>query len=83
MCKQPEIADSLTIRLVHNAMEEAEVNPAFRGLLEIEDYPRTLPYRQKVILMTQRTDGVEIFLYCLFLQVSPRGMPIITPIIES
>lgn len=67
---QVETAEGLTIRVINNVMKQVDVKPRFSELFESEQYPKSFPYRQKVVLMTQKIDGVDVCLYCFYLQVS-------------
>jgi len=57
----------LTIRVINNVSKRAETKPrfaaAFKGVA-----PKELPFRQKVVMLFQKIDGVDVALYCLYLQ---------------
>eukprot|EP00884_Botryococcus_braunii_P009216 jgi/Botrbrau1/18296/Bobra.0179s0026.1 len=63
-----ETADGLCIRVINNVEKNTDVKPRFSELFENEHYPRKFPYRQKVVLMTQKIDGVDVCLYCFYMQ---------------
>jgi hypothetical protein len=71
MSKQVMTATGIHIRLVCNVGKETEVHPALHDLFLSKGYPLVLPYWQKVIVVTQEADGVDVLLLCLFLEVPP------------
>jgi E1A/CREB-binding protein len=64
-----ETAEGLCIRVINSVTKETEVRSRFHELFEGEQYPAKFPHQQKVILMTQKLDGVDVCLYCCYLQV--------------
>ncbi|KAL0048475.1 hypothetical protein WJX82_004140 [Trebouxia sp. C0006] len=61
-------AKGLTIRVINNVSKRMEVKPRFHEAFQKEGCPDAFPYRQKVILLFQRMDGVDVCLYCLYMQ---------------
>ena len=60
---------TLTVRVINNVVKRCEVKQRFASKFsETEGYPLSFPYRQKVILLFQRLDGVDLCLYCLYVQ---------------
>ena len=63
----PEV-DGLTVRVVNNVHKKCEVLPTFLEAFKDKGMPAELPYKQKVIMLFQRLDGVDVCLYCLYVQ---------------
>ena len=61
-------AEGLTIRVVNNMVKKCEVKGKFGDSFKADGYPAEFPYRQKVILLFQNIDGVEVNLYCMYVQ---------------
>lgn len=61
-------AEGLTVRVVNNVDKVQEVKANFHDAFKTDGFPASLPYRQKVILLFQRIDGVDVCLYCVYTQ---------------
>lgn len=61
-------AQGLTVRVVNNVMKRCYVKPSFHDYFKSDGFPDSFLYRQKVILLYQKIDGVDIALYCLYMQ---------------
>lgn len=66
--QQVVTAQGLTIRVINNVSKRMEAKPRFYEAFRKEGCPDAFPYRQKVILLFQRMDGVDVCLYCLYMQ---------------
>lgn len=67
--KQVPSADgTLIVRVINNVSKRMETKPRFYEAFQKEGCPDAFPYRQKVILLFQRMDGVDVCLYCLYMQ---------------
>jgi len=70
-------AEGLCIRVVNNVVKLNEVKPQFADTFAAQGYPRAFEYKQKVLLLFQELEGVDMCLYCLYLQEygddAPKG----------
>lgn len=67
---------TLTVRVINNVNKRCEVKPLFASSFSgAEGYPLSFPYRQKVILLFQHLDGVDLCLYCLYVQEYGEDAP--------
>ena len=60
--------EGLTIRVVNNVMKKCETKPHFYETFKEKNYPQFFNYRQKVILLFQKLDGIDVCLYCMYTQ---------------
>jgi hypothetical protein len=63
-------AASVSVRLVSNTQQRLDIPEQIRMNLRTpggEQLPRSLPYKQKAVLLFQRVDGVDICLFSLYL----------------
>ena len=67
---QVKTAEGLCVRVVNNVVKKMEVKPRFGEAFTRPGfaYPGSADYKQKVILLFQHQDGVDMCLYCLYLQ---------------
>lgn len=68
--KQPHevpTAEGLTVRIVNSSMQSMPMGARFREAFG-EDWkvPESIPYRQRVVLMWQEIEGVDMLMYCGF-----------------
>jgi E1A/CREB-binding protein len=67
-----ETVPSLTVRVVNNVEKNNEVKPKFAGTFcggkEEKPYNCIHKYKQKVILLFQEVDGVDLCLFCMYMQ---------------
>lgn len=61
-------AEGLTVRVVNSVIKKCEVKPRFGDAFKGDGYPEAFIYRQRVILLYQKTDGVDVALYCMYVQ---------------
>ena len=60
--------EGLTIRVVYNEVKKCETKPHFFETFKSKGYPQEFNYRQKVILLFQQMDGVDVCLFCMYTQ---------------
>jgi hypothetical protein len=73
-----DIIDTITIRMPSNDDRHMEVPDAIINNMMTSDgncIPKYLEYRQKCILMFQKIDGVDICLFCLYVQEFGESCP--------
>ncbi|MEW5317257.1 MAG: hypothetical protein WDW38_008570 [Sanguina aurantia] len=68
-------ADPITVRVINSVMKKCEVRHAFAESFRNEGYPTEFPYRQRVILLFQNLDGVDVCLFCLYVQEYGKDCP--------
>ncbi|KAL4513564.1 hypothetical protein Ndes2526B_g07614 [Nannochloris sp. 'desiccata'] len=63
-------AEGLCVRVVNNVTKKMEVKPNFCQAFATvgSSYPDAASYKQKVILLFQHQDGVDMCLFCLYVQ---------------
>jgi len=60
-------ASDLTIRVVQASDKRCEVKPNFaEHFCENHGYPRHFDYRQKVLVLFQKIEGVDVLLFCMY-----------------
>jgi hypothetical protein len=72
------ILNSLTIRVVANASRSMDVPDIISDNLPTQDGNRVPPYfvyRQKCILLFQKIDGIDVCLFCLYVQEFDDSCP--------
>lgn len=67
--------EPLTVRLINSVVKKAEVKPKFYETFSGDGYPTEYPYRQKVLLLFQNLDGVDVCLFCMYVQEYGRDCP--------
>lgn len=73
-----QLMESLTIRVVSNVETAVEVPSVISANLSTATHhrlPQYLPYRQKCILLFQNIDGIDVCLYCLYVQEFDANCP--------
>lgn len=65
---QVPTADGLTIRVINNVIKKCEVKQKFFDAFKGDGYPEAFIYRQRVIVLFQKIDGVDVALYCMYVQ---------------
>lgn len=62
--------EGLTVRVINNVLKKCEVRPKFLEAFAPQPggYPDAFPYRQRVLLLYQRMDGVDVALFCMYVQ---------------
>lgn len=58
--------DGLTVRVVNITEKAVEVKPQFRA--QFDNYPSHFKFKQKVILLFQAIEGVDVLLFIVFVQ---------------
>jgi hypothetical protein len=73
-----DAASSISIRVCSNTTHSFDVaEPLYSNFLSREGthLPTTLSYKQKCILLFQQTDGVDVCLFCLYVQEFGKECP--------
>ena len=65
--------DGLTVRVVNITEKAVEVKPQFRA--QFDRCPSHFKFKQKVILLFQAIEGVDVLLFIVFVQVFPLYFP--------
>ncbi|KAG2482629.1 hypothetical protein HYH03_018437 [Edaphochlamys debaryana] len=60
--------EPLTVRMINSVIKKCEVKPKFHETFQAEAYASEFPYRQKVLLLFQSLDGVDVCLFCMYVQ---------------
>lgn len=68
-------AEGLTVRVVNNVVKRNDVRQRLYNLVKPEGYPEAFMYKQKVILLFQNIDGVDLCLYCMYMQEYGDDVP--------
>jgi len=58
-------AEQLTVRVVNSIIKKAETKPKFYETFAQEGFPPEFPYRQRVVLLFQKLDGVDVCIFCM------------------
>jgi E1A/CREB-binding protein len=61
--------EGLTVRVVNITNKVVEVKRKFADHLKGTGYPSHFPFKQKVILLFQRIEGVDVLLFIVYVQV--------------
>lgn len=73
-----DITSTITIRMVSNTGKHFEVPDVIHKNLQTEDsnkVPQYMNYQQKCILLFQNIDGVDVCLFCLYVQEFDENCP--------
>jgi hypothetical protein len=73
-----DAVDSISVRVCSNAAHSVDVpEPLFNNFVSKEKthLPTNIPYTQKCILLFQETDGVDVCLFCLYVQEFDSNCP--------
>lgn len=61
-------AEGLTIRVINNVIKKCEVKQRFYEAFRGDGYAEAFIYRQRVVVLFQKIDGVDVALYCMYVQ---------------
>lgn len=76
--KQPEEvpgAEGLCIRVVSCITKQMAVKPEFRRAFGPSGYPSSFLYRSKVVMLFQKIEGVDVCLFCMYVQEYGADQP--------
>jgi hypothetical protein len=68
----PPRIEGLTVRVVNVTHKAAEVKPQFKAHFQESGYPEYFKFKQKVILLFQTIEGVDVLLFIVYVQVCLR-----------
>lgn len=63
-----ECCSTPTSTLLHVFLAVLQVKQKFYEAFKGDGYPEAFPYRQRVIILFQKIDGVDVALYCMYVQ---------------
>lgn len=67
----PAMVSGLTVRAVNITRKETEVKPKYyEAFHQTHAYPQRFPFTQKVILVFQQIEGVDVLIFVVYVQVS-------------
>lgn len=61
--------DGLCVRVVNITDKVVDVKERFHNAFKDRGYPSGFPFKQKVILLFQRIEGVDVLLFIVYVQV--------------
>lgn len=70
-----KVATGLTVRVVNNVDRKSEVRANFAKEFCHDGRPDAYLYKQKVIVLFQQIDGVDMCLFCMYLQEYDQDCP--------
>ena len=66
----PPMVTGLTVRAVNITRKETEVKPKYyEAFHQSHGYPQRFPFTQKVILVFQQIEGVDVLIFVVYVQV--------------
>ena len=68
-------ATGLQVRVINSVIKKCEVKTKFYEAFRVDGYPEAFAYRQKVVVLFQKMDGVDVALYCMYLQEYGEDCP--------
>jgi hypothetical protein len=68
-------AEGLTVRVINNVIKKCEVKQKFYESFKGDGYPEAFIYRQRVVILFQKIDGVDVALYCMYVQEYGHDSP--------
>eukprot|EP00798_Chlamydomonas_sp_ICE-L_P008174 gene8174-1430_t len=68
--------DALTIRVVNSVIKKGEVKQRMAEQFASDGYPTEFSYRQRVLVMFQNIDGVDVCLFCMYVQEYGEDCPL-------
>ncbi len=60
--------EPLTVRMINSVMKKCEVKPKFHETFAGDGCASEFGYRQRVLLLFQNLDGVDVCLFCMYVQ---------------
>lgn len=73
--QEVQAPEPLTVRMINSIKKKCEVKPKFHETFTADGYVAELEYRQKVLLLFQSLDGVDVCLFCMYVQEYGRDCP--------
>ncbi|KAG1663398.1 hypothetical protein FOA52_011676 [Chlamydomonas sp. UWO 241] len=62
-------AENLSVRVINNIMKKCEAKPRYADSFgQTDNYPTSFPYRQRVIVLFQNIEGVDVCLFVMYVQ---------------
>jgi E1A/CREB-binding protein len=69
-------ATGLQVRVINSVVKKCEVKSKFYEAFRGDGYPEAFAYRQKVVVLFQKMDGVDVALYCMYVQEYGEECPL-------
>eukprot|EP00892_Ulva_mutabilis_P000524 jgi/Ulvmu1/10472/UM064_0009.1 len=70
-----QVIEGLTIRVVNITRKAVDVKQKYLHAFQTQGYPAHFPYKQKVILLFQRIEGVDVLLFIVYVQEYGEDAP--------
>lgn len=73
----PPMVENLTVRAVNITRKETETKPKYyEAFHQTHSYPQRFPFTQKVILVFQQIEGVDVLIFVVYVQVCLPLLPV-------